>query len=217
MEISNNTLALFLIAAVVISVGGTIVSLNRLNTLSQITTTTGFASANSTGTTMLNISTTSAIRFAINAVDFGAGSVNTTAGGTNCTMWINDSSTFNKSGCTSFNTVNPYGDTFILENDGSTYLNVTLNSTNNTADFIGGNVTVAAFEYVVGNNQSGSCVGTLGLTTWAYVLKVDTNICSNMSYNVAFNTLRIGVKVIIPYDAGSGARSSIFTATGVGY
>ena len=42
MEISNKTLAILLLAAVAVSLGGTIISMNSLNRLGEITT-TGYA------------------------------------------------------------------------------------------------------------------------------------------------------------------------------
>ncbi len=219
MEISNNTLALFLIAAVAISVVGTFVSLDKLNTLSKLTA-TGFATSNSQATATLNISTTTSIKFSINSVDFGTGSVNTTGTYTNCTMTINESSAITKVGCIGFNDTNAAGDTFIIENDGGTDLNVTLNSTKTAATFIGGNASIVSFQYAVSNNETASgnsCAGTLGLVGWTEVNTSDRNICTNLTYLDGADTLRLGVRVVIPYDAISGAKTSTFTATGVGY
>lgn len=206
MEISNKTLALLLVAAVVVSLGGTILSLNRLSRLSVPST--GFVT--SSGTTSVDVTTQSSIRFAISSVDFGTGSVNTTGGFQNCTLTINSSSTIVKNGCTGFNSTN-IGDTFILENDGNTNLNVTLNSTKAASAFIGG--TAPLYKYAVSNNETSSCTGTITGAGWTDVATTDPNICTNLTYNDNADTLRIGINITIPYDA-VGTKTATFTATG---
>ena len=136
MEISNKMLAWFVVAAVVVSIFGTVISLNKLNKTNSLT---GFATSNTTGTANVAITTQTVLRFVISAVDFGSGQINTSGGYYNCTMGINDSNpgTIIKSaGCIGFNTT--VGSTFQLQNAGTTYLNVTLNFSKNAADFIGG-------------------------------------------------------------------------------
>ena len=212
MEISNRTLALFLAFAVIISIGGTFLSLNKLNSLGKQST--NYATT-STGTALLNITTQASIRFVVNILDFGAGYVNTSGGYTNCTMYVNDSVNINKVGCINFNSVTPYG-SFFLENDGSLYVNLTLNCSANSTNFIGGNYSVAKFQYAVSNNESGSCSGVLSNYGWTDADKIDVNICGNLSYISSQNSLRLGVKVVIPYDAYNGSRTATFTATGTG-
>ena len=210
MEISNKTLALFLVAAIVISLGGTIISLNKLNSLS----TTGFAT--STGVALLNITTSSSIKFVVSTIDFGVGSVNTSGSNQNCTMYVNDTSTITKSGCINFSaSVTPYGP-FFLENDGSTNLNVTLNSTKNSTEFIGGNYSIVKLQYAVSNNESGSCTGVLSNYAWTDANRTDMNICTNLTYQDSVDSLRVGIRVVVPYDAPSSNDVVQFIATGTG-
>ena len=70
MEISNKTLALLLVAAIVVSIGGTLISLNNVNQ-----GITGHVTSNATGTTSVNVGAVTTLRFDISSVDFGAGSV----------------------------------------------------------------------------------------------------------------------------------------------
>ena len=85
-EISNKTLAFLLVVAIAISLGGTFVSMNRLNTLMNLPGVTGFATANSTGTANVTITASASIRFAVNNLDFGIGAVNSSAGNTVCSL-----------------------------------------------------------------------------------------------------------------------------------
>jgi hypothetical protein len=219
MEISNNRLAVILLIAVIISIGGTIVSLNKLNTLGKIKTTTGLVTVNSTGTTLLNISSVTSIRFSINTVDFGAGAVNTTLGFNNCTLSINGSSTISKTGCAGFNDDNPSAtDTFIIINDGNNFLNVTLNASANATDFIGGNASVVAFQYALGENESGSCSGySVSFPGWTDVSTADPKICDNLSYQPTSNSIRVGIRIVVPANAPQGPKTATFTATGTAW
>jgi hypothetical protein len=214
MEVSNKTLALFLVAAVVVSIGGTILSLDRLSRVSTV----GYATDADTGTATLTIQTLASIKFAINTIDFGTGSVNSSTGIPQCNLTINASNAIAKSNCIGFYDTNNNGaivDTFIIENDGNADLNITLNSTVNSTEFLGGSATYALFQYTVSNNVSGSgaCGGTLGVPTWASFNNVNTNVCTNLSWS-APDTLRVGIRVGIPDDSLTGQRNATLIATG---
>ena len=214
MEITNKTLAVFLVVAVVISVGGTILSLDRIGNLRIQTT--GFATSSTQGNATINVTSQTSIRFSINSVDFGAGSVNTTGGYNNCTMSLNDTAVFTKVGCLSFNANNAAGPSFVIENDGGTYVNLTLNSTKNAASFIGG--TNPAFEYAIYQNETSSCkLSIYNESNVSTVAANVVNICQNLSYLDTEDTLRIYVRVRIPYDAPIVATTATFTAEGTSY
>ncbi|MBN1175310.1 hypothetical protein JXA48_01565, partial [Candidatus Woesearchaeota archaeon] len=66
MDISNKTLGLLLVAAIVVSVGGTFFSLDKLNGFSS----TGFA-ANEAGSVNLTINSTMSIKMNDSGIDFG--------------------------------------------------------------------------------------------------------------------------------------------------
>jgi len=214
MEISNKMLAWLVVAAIAVSIFGTIISLNKLNQTSGLT---GFATTNSTGTAQVYISSQTVLRFVVSSVDLGTGQINTSAGYYNCTLSVNDSSlgTVTKSaGCINFN--NAVGSTFTLQNAGTTYLNVTLNFSANATGFIGGSVISPSFQFTMSNNGTGtSCLNALANTAWTEVV-VGTmyNVCQNLSY-YQNNTLMMGVKIVIPADA-SGSKSVSIMAQGTG-
>src|SRR3989344_4566576 len=125
-DISNKTVVTLLVAAIAISLGGTFVTLNALNSrlgalgFSQLT---GFATIpNATAT--LTANTYSSIKFSQATVAFGTGSVNTSAGN-NCTLSTLDGTGGLNSHCLDFNEV--YNG-FTVENDGNTNLSVELKS-----------------------------------------------------------------------------------------
>jgi len=220
MEISNKTLAWLVVAAIVVSVFGTTMSLWNLNNKESFA---GYVTlTNSTAGATVGISQSVILRFAINATNFGSGSVNSGAGYWGCNMGINASSTtIYQNGCTGFN---PSGNALVIENVGTSYMNVTLNITGNATTFLGNSPSDAigsgAFMYEVSDNESGSCVGTKYNTSWTIVQNGTATaispilICSNLSYAVSSNSLAIGLNITLTNNATPGAKFVVFTAQG---
>jgi len=216
MEISNKMLAWLVVSAIVVSIFGTVISLNKLNQASSLT---GFATSNVTGTASVAISSQTVLRFVVSSIDFGTGQINTSGGYYNCTMWINDSTTgtITKTGCVNFNST--IGSTFTLQNAGTTYLNVTLNFTANATQFIGGSTVPPSLQFMASNNGTGaSCLNGLAYNnSWTEVQVANVtlyNICQNLSYYTN-NTMMLGIKVVIPADA-QGTKSLSIIAQGTG-
>lgn len=207
MDISNKTLAMLLVAAVVVSLAGTIISLNKLSSLS----TTGYATS-TTGTANVQVNTSASIRFAVSSLNWSSGSVNSTLGAPlNCTLIVGLA---NSAGCIGFTQVtNP----LVLENDGNLPVKVELATDKSAATFIGGNAAGGPqFMYNVSNNESDSCYTTP--TPTAYFTDVNTTstgtqICDTLDFKDANDTLKIYVKINIPYDVTAGVKQAIFTAT----
>jgi hypothetical protein len=213
MEISNKTLAWLVIAAIVVSVFGTTLSLQRLNKTSLAS---GYASSNATGTASVDVSQSVVLRYAVNAVNFGSGAINSSGGFNNCILSINDTVNIGKVGCEGFNTTNS-GGPFIIENAGTSFLNVTLNFSKNATAFIGGNATLTWFKYAVSNNESSSCISGLASTAWTEVVENSSvPICTNMSWLDPTDSLRIGINISIPNNAVAGAKSVSIIAQGTG-
>ncbi len=213
MEISNKTLAWLVITAVVISFAGTLLSLYKLNNVSS----SGYFTYNDTGTASVQVSQSVILRYAISTVSFGSGSVNSSGGFNNCILSINGSSTINKVGCEGFNDNSANADAFILENAGTSFLNVTLNFSQDAASFIGGNTTLRFFKYAVSNNESSSCVGAITNGGWTEVAENSSvSACTNLSWSDTTDTLRVGINISIPNDAASGIRTVSILAQGTG-
>ncbi len=69
-EMSNSTLALLVVSAIVVSVFGTLMSINRLNLLTGGAGVTGFATT-ATGTANLSVSASAAISFSDSLIEIG--------------------------------------------------------------------------------------------------------------------------------------------------
>jgi hypothetical protein len=213
MEISNKTLAWLVIAAIVVSVFGTTLSLQRLNKTSLAN---GYATSNVTGTASVDVSQSVVLRYTTNAVNFGSGAINSSGGYNQCVLSINATTAIGQVGCDGFNATNS-GGAFTIENAGTSFLSVTLNFSKNATNFIGGNASLTWFKYAISNNETTSCVGTLNNTGWTEVIEnASVPICTNMSWSDPSDTLRIGVNISIPNNAVAGSKSVSVVAQGTG-
>ena len=218
MEISNKALAWLVVAAIVVSIFGTTISLWNLNNKENLLA--GNLLTNDTGLAQVTVSQSVVLRFAINATNFGTGSINSSGGYSSCNLAISGQTspaTIVKTGCNNFN---PTTAILVLENAGTSFLNVTLNVSGNATNFTGNlpgdAIGLAAFQFNVSNNETGSCVGTLNNQTWSTVPGVPTpqNICTNLSWTGTTNSLVIGLNVTITNNASQGAKSVTFFAQG---
>ncbi|MCH8003659.1 MAG: hypothetical protein IH934_03420 [Nanoarchaeota archaeon] len=233
-EISNRTIMVLLVATIVISLGGTFISLSAVNnrlTSIGLAPITGFATVpNATATVTVN--TVASIRFSAATVAFSSGSVDTAGGFNNCTL----STIVANSGCTDFLEVS---NGFTIENDGNTNLSVELRSNQTAAQFIG--LGSALFLWNVTVNESGSCVnitgredvvnpnttadcGTFNTSTdngatpcgaiFEAVSTTNKNICPRLLFADANDALNIDINISIPSDAPTGAKLTGLIVTG---
>jgi len=204
MDITDRTLAIFLVIAIVISLGGTIVSLQRLHQLGF----TGMTLYNTTGTTNFSLQPSVSIIFRTSLVNFGTGYVN--ANGTGCVITTNATSGWNTTGNCLGGLTN--ASPFIIENNGNVNVNLSLNASANASTFVTGSVPTPLFQWAVSNNETNSCYGTLNDTTWTNVNWTGgpKNVCTAFNYSDSNDTIRLDIKVLIPEDATQG---STHTAT----
>ncbi|MBL7055565.1 hypothetical protein ISS07_01490 [Candidatus Woesearchaeota archaeon] len=236
-EISNKTILTMLFATLAISLGGTFVSLNAVNsglTSVGLQPITGFALVPN-GTATVTITTSSSIKFSQGTVAFGSGSVNTSGGYDNCTLSTLDHGVTvgSNSGCDGFNEV---ANGFTVENDGNTNLTVTARANKTATNFIGAET--AKFLWNVTVNETGSCVNSSG--TSMLVVEPNTTsdgrcggsaddacgaifenasiddkiICTNLRYVDSSDALNIDINISIPDSAPAGAKEAGIVVTG---
>ncbi len=242
-EISNKTLALLLIIAIVISLGGTFVSLNRLYNLKKIFVPEITGLATDTGTLSLTISENVAINFSVNdTMNWGTGAVDT--GKTTCLLQSNytNGSALTYSGdaitnnCTQddFQTVG----NFVVENIGNR--NVTLNITGSAARTLFG-VSGGNYSFNITNKPGETpCKNASGTSHWDRETAGDDGsripwtpfkgtaaanaigLCQNKTdvYGFGFDDANdefyINIQMKLPYDA-YGALSDTITLSATSY
>ena len=220
-EISNKTLAFLLVVAIAISLGGTFVSMNRLNTLMNLPGVTGFATANSTGTANVTITASASIRFAVNNLDFGIGAVNSSAGNTVCSLASGSVAGF-KDGtgqCINFSAVGVLK-SLQIENDGNVNLTVNLTSTKNATQFVGGPSAAEQFRFTVTNNDSSSC-GAPTPAAWSPINSSGQMVVCGSTGGLSFlqsqNSLNMSLNLTIPYDSAfASGTNQVVTLTAIG-
>lgn len=203
VDISNKALAMVLVAAIVVSLGGTMVSLNKLDGIGGIT-----ARAFDVGVTNITIESDVSVIFTTISVDFGSGFANESTCDFN-TDGINPSTPAcaNSSDERGFNTgLSP----LVIENIGTIDAQLNLSFDSDAADFLGG--TTPGFWYKMEELEGGSCTG-LQNTAWTVVPDAADAIVCNTFEATGTDTLNIHFNLSIPEDADAGPHGMIVTAT----
>jgi hypothetical protein len=210
-EITNKTLAILMIVAIALSIGGTFFSLNRLAYLFQQPSPQAYVT-NPTGQAKVNITGIASLRFAIATVDFGTGYVNTSEGNQYCSMASGNPTGAKDSvdRCVGFVQVNS---SLQLENDGNNNLTLTIVSNKAAAAFIGG--ATPGFDYIIANNETSSC-GNPSPSSWTAVPTLDTSACGSpgLGYLDNADSLDVHLNLTIPYNSNTGQQTATLTVTG---
>ncbi|MFH0978273.1 MAG: hypothetical protein V1837_03130 [Candidatus Woesearchaeota archaeon] len=212
-EISNRTLAILLIAAIIITLGGSLISLNRLAAVQNIA---GFATANITrGNVTLTISDINWINFSQARCNWGSGYATTMCK-------LNTSPYINASGCSpGFSTVNCLP--LQIKNIGNN--NCSLNITfKNNSEFIGGANTKLFYKLQNGTGATNIRPGCTLSTNFSRFVSADwvkvtkeaySNItCDKFYFGVNQNTITLQVQVEFDAAARTGVRTNTIIATG---
>ena len=170
---------------------------------------TGFATT-SNGTILINITSAVSINFTTSSINWGAGRV--TEGSTQAVLDTGNSANPVING-TDWTSVTQG---FILENIGSLNASIKLFTSKNATTFIGG--TSPSYQYNISNNKSGSCpAGNQAVTFGNYndvnITNPGTTVCSRLQFLDSTDTLRIDIKLVVPYDAPTGNSSDQMQAT----
>ena len=206
-EISNKTLAALLVVAIVVSIAGTMVSIQRLSKLGV----SGFATSG-TGIANLTISSSRSITV-YNNIDFGAGYADD---GTTCTMESN--ATAPETNCNGDPSAAIGWDDrplstqyFIINNSGNINTNVTFNASQDATEWIGNYPGVGAW---LGGHEDSNAPGACGnLATDYQVLSTGEPkyLCNGTGLNWVdgSDTILAAVKVAIPSDVPPGSNKQV--------
>jgi len=206
MDLSNKSLALLLVAAIVVSLGGTLISLNKLNQQGATGLAAGEVNLTITSNTSCNIDTN---------VTFGTSGK---PGG----LWILSTNGTN-TGYGAFSdclaTAACYG--MQINNTGNTNINITLLTNYNASTFLGGpQATVDDFQgLAVNGTASGYSTvrpGCRGLNeSWFYINETvrPMHICTNLTWQDANDMLTIEYNVTIDVDTPAGGKTATITIT----
>lgn len=201
MDISNRALGLLLVAAIVISIGGTVISLNKLDGFS----TTGFAT-NPNGTVSLTVGDTESIILTDLAIDFGT-----------CTIPPGSSLNLdsyqaqggvNNSACTA---TSGFPDKLVVKNNGNVDTNVTITSNVTGTDFFNdGTNSWIAYK---GTNVGAGCTGTLVSAYTNITSTSDLAFCDRLQADTVSNSAELYISSHLSQTATTGGVMKLtFTA-----
>ncbi len=211
-SISNRGLVLLILMTLALSIFTTLLSHNQMsrlsNQLSNMQTPTGFATASQSGTASINLSTDIAFVLNTDTLNWGSGIVNqtnpnceivtlTTVGTTSATLnpnncWINSSGS---SGAI------VEQDDFLLENTGTSSVNVSINGTNSTNFFGFGTGASTNFMWrggtVTGEEDACGTSGSGLTTSWTEFDDETTYdvVCGNLGYDNANDEIKIEINM----------------------
>lgn len=203
MEVTNKTLGLLLIAAIVVSLGGTFVSLNKLGGVS----TTGYATNNETGTVTLTVDTALSILVSDNNINFGS-----------CTPQAVNIFLDSELGAGGVNNTYCTGGTFpdrlVIDNDGNIDANVTVRSTHNGTTMFD---TQGGLAYKIANESGNEgCYGAQVQTTYLNFTVTNSTDptykyggCSNLSYVDGNDEIAMFAQIMLPPSTTTASTATI--------
>jgi hypothetical protein len=190
-DITNKTVATLLVVAIVVSIGGTYIVLQRAPGISGL-----FTATNQTGTVTFTQQGVLSIKLDDMIASFG--NVTSTSAGA-CDVYTDGTAAVN---CAQ--TV--LNDNMLLENDGNVFAKVDVNSTKDTEGQNFPLGTGGLQEFKGTENEVGSCPGTLqtALTTLPGAGGTAATLCTQMDYVDASDTITIDYHLHIGNDLTFG-------------
>ncbi|MBI1972927.1 hypothetical protein HYS50_02900 [Candidatus Woesearchaeota archaeon] len=201
MKISDRTLIILILLALLSVITSMILILEKLGAPSFLT---GLATFD-TGVVNVTISATTDINLAVDNVDFGSGTV--VLGGLNTSVNTSDTAWGGNSNPSTFANPGP----FQVRNDGNVDVNISVNSSSTAATFIGG--TNPGYYFVgsyVGTDEGCGGADGVNITNNATLNGFTSSaleICQNLTYADAADTVNISIFIDIPSDATTGLKT----------
>lgn len=179
LKISNNTLSVFLVLAIVLSVFGTFVSITYLNSSEYFT---GHATSNVTGTTSITVAGETSCTASDSTIAFGT--LDRTA--------VNDSETIS--------------DYITIENNGNSVMNISAYMTEDLWDVAGNQAPNSNWRIHCNAAQDGG--STTCNSTYTNILTSDGSILTTLLVPAdATDLLTVGVNITVPSDETAGAKT----------
>jgi len=187
--VSNNTLAGLIVVAIEVSLASVITTVNLASRLPMALT------GGVTGVTQVTVATEITISLPINTVDFG-------------TMYVNDVD----------DTTDGSPHAFVIQNDGSVKVNVTVNATQLWSG-TGATGTSSYYQFKSECNETG-CVtdeATDLVSSWTN-MPIDSaavKVVDRLDFVDSKDAANVHIKITVPSDEPAGAKSSTVTFTSV--
>jgi len=164
---------------------------------------TGYAAVTDTAVVNVTVSSSAAINFTTDTINFNSGAVNNGAAG----------ATLNTEGTVTDGTWSATSSGLTLENIGNVNVSLGLKADKVAADYLGG--TSPSFKYKVSDaaGETGACVNNTA-TSYTEFTTSNTTVCSPLQFNDSMDAIDINIQLYIPSDSNVGEQTATITATG---
>ncbi|MDP2946666.1 MAG: hypothetical protein Q8N88_00990 [Nanoarchaeota archaeon] len=164
---------------------------------------TGYAATTDTAVVNVTVSTSGAINFTVDFINFGTGSVDSGKAG----ALLNTENSVTNGSWT------PISTPLVLENIGNVNVTLALASSKNASSFIGGLAPTFKVKVADKSGEAGSCV-TPGASSYTELTTANLTVCSPLQFNNSLDEVDIDIQLYIPSDSSSGGLTTTITATG---
>ena len=207
-ESLNRSFVVLLIAAIIVSVGSTIINLSSLQRIGGIT---GFAQS-AQGTVTFSVNESVSIALLDDNVDFGQCLLNTSGIVSYQSNEVNGT-TVSGFSCDGLSDGVDY---MVLENDGNVDVLVNLSSNVSGTEFINSPTSRGAFWFMATENETNSCGSGLA-NSWVNITQAAQNygVCSNLTNINDNDALNIWFRLDLPDDTAVGTRDAQITFSAV--
>ena len=193
MDVNNKTLALLLIAAMVFSLGGTILVMNNASI-------TGRAVGDTDATVYFNISANVDINFSTDSIDFGSGYV---IPGHLCELTSEAASNIDGADCSAFDEQDAG---LILDNIGNRNASINLTFNETAATYLVNSDGNGNVSFMISEVNTDDCFGTLSHSSFTAIMNTSSiQVCGGLrAGSDANNQLRIDINITLDeYITGS--------------
>lgn len=207
MEISNKFLVIVLIIAIVVSLGGTFLNVERVNQLSKFMGLSGYDVYSYVNVTLSNLT---AINVTDTSCNFGTGYINATK--TTALLESNGTSINWSAGAITPGSI-------VVRNDGNRNVSLTLIAGKNITGFYGTgcNTSSPACEYKFWSteNKTDTCSGGTLTAYPGFVLNgSNESVCTVMRYEDDKDAINILCHLLLSQDILTGSKSDVWTFYG---
>jgi len=207
MEMTNKSLALLLVAAIVISLGGTIISLNKM-------TGTEITGKATTGAGQVNVTISSASACVVdNYVNFGAGTPTTSR-----TLSTDKNNNFDGWSCdgTGGGTTEGNCTGLVINNTGNVKLNISYNSSLNGSGLLGSGHTESDFTWIADDTELEANSCAIEPTDWTNVnVSIgngnNSNVCAYLNYTDASDVIVMDFNITVNQNTAPATKTATIT------
>jgi len=164
---------------------------------------TGHAAVTDTAVVNVTVSSSAAINFTTDFVNFNAGSVNNGSAG----------ATIDTEGTVTEGTWGATSSGLTLENIGNVNVTLGLQADKTAQDYLGGSSPTFKYKVSDAADNTGACVGNTASDYTSFTTE-NVDVCDPLQFNQSVDEIDIDIELYISSDSNVGEQTALITATG---